>query len=221
MVDTVTGSIYKGNYSEGIRKGMGIILCMEEGSKKFDVYRGEFNDKPNGKGIYYYHSIGLIVEGSFKDGEIDSANGLFRIRYSNGDVYEGSLLNKKKHGKGKLYYTNGDFYDGEWHRDKREGKGKFYIKIEEMMIDGTFVNDEVVNGKMLCRHGTVFSAIDDETNPGRFEKGKLEGKVRIDYANGNFYVGYFHEGKRSGKGKMIFTDIIAVPDPDDDDITGM
>lgn len=31
---------------------------------KFDVFRGEWVDnKPNGKGIYFHHTNGLIIEG--------------------------------------------------------------------------------------------------------------------------------------------------------------
>jgi len=90
-----------------------------------------------------------MIEGSFKESEPDPLGGNFKVRYPNGDVYEGNMLNRKKNGKGKLYYINGDVYEGEWVNDKREGKGKFYIKSEDSHIDGHFQNDEVQYGKML------------------------------------------------------------------------
>ncbi|CDW74010.1 UNKNOWN [Stylonychia lemnae] len=109
--------IYKGNFSEGVKKGPGIQLFLSQ-SKKYDVYRGEWNDdKPNGRGIYFYYKSGVIIEGNFKDGAPDT-NGNFKIRYSNGDVYEGNIQNRHKNGKGKLHYINGDLYEGEWHNDK-------------------------------------------------------------------------------------------------------
>ena len=121
------GSIYKGNFSEGVKKGLGIQLFAN-----YDVFRGEWNDdKPNGKGTYYYHNLQTFIEGPFKDGQPDS-QGNFKIRYGNGDVYEGGMLNRKKSGKGKLYYSNGDLYEGEFIYDKKEGKGKFYIKSEDI-----------------------------------------------------------------------------------------
>ena len=36
------------------------------------------------------------------------------LSFSNGDKYEGDLVNNKKHGHGVYTYKNGDVYDGEW-----------------------------------------------------------------------------------------------------------
>lgn len=36
------------------------------------------------------------------------------LTFSNGDKYEGDLVNNKKHGRGVYTYRNGDVYDGEW-----------------------------------------------------------------------------------------------------------
>lgn len=36
------------------------------------------------------------------------------LTFSNGDKYEGDLVNNKKHGRGVYTYKNGDVYDGEW-----------------------------------------------------------------------------------------------------------
>jgi hypothetical protein len=77
----------------------------------------------------------MIIEGVFKEGKPD-VSGNFKIRFANGEVYEGFIVNKKKNGKGKLYYVSGDFYEGEWVNNKREGRGKFYIKSEDVMIEG-------------------------------------------------------------------------------------
>lgn len=184
--------------------------------RKFDVYKGEWSeDLPNGKGILYHNSSGLITEGPFKEGVLDS-HGNFKIRYPNGDVYEGSMLNHKKSGKGKLFYANGDLYEGEWVSNKREGAGKFYIKSEDMTIDGVFKNDEILRGKMTDKFGNFFLTLDDGSNPGRFVDGKLHGKVKIQYANGNQFVGFFADGKRSGQGRMIYTNIMLPSESLDD-----
>jgi hypothetical protein len=37
------------------------------------------------------------------------------LSFSNGDKYEGDLVNNKKHGHGVYTYKNGDVYDGEWY----------------------------------------------------------------------------------------------------------
>lgn len=62
----------------------------------------------------------MIIDGQFKEGKPD-INGNFKIRYSNGDVYEGHISNKRRNGRGKFYYSNGDSYEGDWLNNKREG----------------------------------------------------------------------------------------------------
>lgn len=159
-----------------------------------DVYKGEWNDdKPSGKGIYYQHSLSLITEGTFKDGKLDT-QGFVRIRYPNGNVYEGYLQSNKKNGKGKLYYSNGDVYEGEWVNNKREGSGNFYIKSEDTTIEGHFNNDEIVRGKLIDKAGNVYTTLEDDNIPGRFVSGKLHGKIRIQYSNSNVFIGYFYDG---------------------------
>ena len=47
-----------------------------------------------------------------------------KIRYDNGDIYEGAIVDNKKHGKGKLTYVNGNFEEGNFVNDKLNGIGK-------------------------------------------------------------------------------------------------
>ena len=190
-----------------------------EQSCKFDVYKGDWaDDKPNGKGVYVYQYSGIIIEGMFKDGQLDG-QGMAKIRYVNGDIYEGGVANSKRHGRGKLYYQNGDYYEGDWAANKKEGKGKFYIKAEDLTIEGTFLNDEMHQGRMIDKVGNIYSTVSDEVKPGKFSKGKLQGKVKVDYANGNAYHGMFIDGKKSGQGKMIYMNLKMHSEDDEMDKT--
>ena len=45
------------------------------------------------------------------------------IHYKDGSVYQGHVVNGRRHGIGKCIYPNKSYYDGEWVNDKREGKG--------------------------------------------------------------------------------------------------
>ena len=49
-------------------------------------------------------------------------------KYKDGGVYEGegTLLTKKRHGKGKMKYANGEIYEGEWRDDVCCGQGELY-----------------------------------------------------------------------------------------------
>lgn len=41
------------------------------------------------------------------------------------DIYKGSMLDGKKHGRGQHTWANGDHYDGDWLDDQRTGTGTF------------------------------------------------------------------------------------------------
>ena len=54
----------------------------------------------------------------------DGASSEPRLVKVPGDEYYGSLNNRgQKHGSGKMKYDNGNVYDGEWKNNKRDGKG--------------------------------------------------------------------------------------------------
>jgi hypothetical protein len=57
-------------------------------------------------------------KGSFLDG-------WHRIEYPNG-VYEGYILDNKRHGQGKYTWHGGNWYEGDWANDLKHGTGKFY-----------------------------------------------------------------------------------------------
>ena len=47
-----------------------------------------------------------------------------RKEYPDGSVYEGVLVDGKRHGEGKYTFANGAVYDGAWRDDKQHGQGK-------------------------------------------------------------------------------------------------
>jgi hypothetical protein len=46
------------------------------------------------------------------------ANNRGRLIHADGDVFEGSWLNDKAHGKGVYIHRDGASYTGEWYEDK-------------------------------------------------------------------------------------------------------
>ena len=71
------------------------------------------------------------------------------ILYSNGDKYEGTILDGDLHGEGTYYYKNSDVYKGEWYlhirkhlenyshrkRNKKHGWGThYYIKTGKRYV---------------------------------------------------------------------------------------
>ena len=127
-------------------------------------------------------------------------------------MFEGALQGRKRQGKGKLFHANGDVYEGEWVKDKREGAGKFFIKAEDVLIEGIFRDDALLRGKLTDRFGNVFITLEDVAHSGCFVDGRLNGKVKIQYANSNQFEGCFIDGKRSGQGRMVYSNILAPAD---------
>ena len=69
------------------------------------------------------------------------------IRYDDGCVYTGQVVNGKRNGKGTMTWPNGDVYEGDFVDDIRTGKGKYiWGKDSEWAGDiyvGDFVDDKL------------------------------------------------------------------------------
>ena len=101
------------------------------------------------------------------------------IQYSNG-TYEGTIVDGKRHGKGKYTWDDGDVYDGDWKNDEMTGKGKY-----------TWSNGDVYNGYWRDgnRHGYGNMKYSDGTYEGQWKDDKMTGNGKITWANGNVYEG--------------------------------
>lgn len=60
-------------------------------------------------------------------------NGFGTLRYINGDVYSGNLINGKREGRGICVFANGDQWDGTWVRDAVDAEGMGILTL----ADGT------------------------------------------------------------------------------------
>ena len=65
----------------------------------------------------------------------------FEVKYENGEVYHGSLKNKKKHGLGNYKFKNGDVYMGQYKNGEKHGEGVYQYK------DGAKYQGPYVDGK--------------------------------------------------------------------------
>lgn len=115
----------------------------------------------------------------------------YRVLYPNLDLYEGGLFHLRRTRRGRLYsYDSGDLYEGEWAEDRRSGQGKLSVKREAVVIEGLFHEDQIVEGRLTDRWENRFQ--------GRFERGRLQGRVNVRYANGDTFVGEYKDGKKCG-----------------------
>lgn len=123
----------------------------------------------NGFGSYLYEN-GDVHEGEWKsdisDGEIDI---IYKIK---NETYKGSVLDGKRHGKGKMFFANGDKYSGDFINDNMEGTGEMIYASGDKYIG------EFQNGFLDGKGEYIY------TNEDRFIGQFKEGKVDIE--NGDF-----------------------------------
>ena len=75
--------------------------------------------------------------GPFSNNEITGSKG--RMRYRNGEVYEGDFVEGKKHGYGVYRWGDGSVFEGWYIDDKKQGHGK-YRTADNRMFEGEWKN---------------------------------------------------------------------------------
>jgi len=143
-----------------------------------------------------------VVEGNFEQGRVRS--GRFKILYTSGEFYEGSLSDGKRQGKGALTYKNGDTYEGEFNNDKRVGKGKLKFKHGGELL-AQWVDDQAEgNGIYDDKYKNNFQTLNTKNDLGVFKEGRLNQKCKVKYRNGDKFKGEFKDGKQAGMGEMNY-----------------
>ena len=89
----------------------------------------------------------------FKKGQI---HGKGKIKYKNGDMYEGDFKNGIKEGEGIYRFKPGlRVYTGESHKDTITGQGKMEFEDKKMVCEGDFLAGMMQGkGKMYFSNGT-------------------------------------------------------------------
>ncbi|MGY5847580.1 hypothetical protein ACW6QP_09175 [Salegentibacter sp. HM20] len=96
--------------------------------------------KANGEGVGV-HKTGNIYFGEWKD---NTKHGRGVYSWVEGERYEGEFENDKREGEGTYYWPNGDRYVGSWQNDKRNGYGKLYDKDDNIMLEGEWKDNELI-----------------------------------------------------------------------------
>lgn len=130
-----------------------------------------------------------------KDSKIK--NGFDKLKYDNGDYYEGNFVNGKKQGKGTYTYANGNIYEGNFVNDLREDtKGKLTFASGVIYI-GTFTKGKITGyGEKQYKDGIY---------KGNFVNGNREGTGTFYYSAasyaGDYYKGEWKADKQNGTGE--------------------
>ena len=126
-------------------------------------------------------------------------------------IYEGEWKNGKRSGQGSMTFKDGGYYKGKW-KDDYIVKGQ-YISGDGWHYDGEY-KKEGWNGKSwrgspyFFRHGKgTFSNEVGDQYVGEFKDGRKHGKGTIIYkAHGSKYVGDWKKGRQHGKGTWFYKD---------------
>jgi hypothetical protein len=128
------------------------------------------------------------------------------VTYDDGSVYVGEIVERKKHGRGKLNYSNGDRYEGLFVNDIIDGHGT--------LTQGNIVYIGEFSKGVKCGKGTQM------TRDGKYKYGGQwnnnlkngNGTILIDkliyfigcenYEDNSYYEGFFKDGKKHGLGKF-------------------
>lgn len=113
-------------------------------------------------------------------------------------LYEGSILDGKKHGKGKIVYSNKIVYEGEWLNDAKNGKGITTLPNGDK-LEGLYINGKL-NGE------GSYTYADSEKYEGGFKDSEFHGYGVYTFVNGNKYEGGWKEGKKNGIGMIVYKD---------------
>lgn len=150
------GSIYSGEFLDGIRDGKGVISYPDGG-----MYEGGWKlGQMHGYGILFYPSKDIAYEGFWHEGKFHGEGKIFNedmemneeiyINYKNFSSigenwvrYEGMFDMDNKHGQGILIFKDGSRFEGSFISDAVDGDGTYYFR------DGRSFSGEWINNKLV------------------------------------------------------------------------
>lgn len=195
------GDRIEGHFFGNKANGAG-VLVRKDGTR----HAGEFyNGFLTGPGEIQY-SDGTVKQVVFSEGKVTSqaasprknkkstspqtsrvTNGTGTLRYDNGSVYEGPIVNNKPDGYGEYKRADGTRYKG------RFKAGKMVGRIEMTYSDGTRyigdVKNYLPNGKGVMRFQSGARVV------GSFKDGEYNGNMQIFFADKRLFKAYYKNGE--------------------------
>lgn len=98
------------------------------------------NGKANGYGIALLDT-GSRYEGQWQDNQRQGEGTFY---WPDGEYYIGEYAYDRRSGFGTYYWPNGEKYAGEWKEDKRSGSGQFFGTDGDVIADGEWNDDKLV-----------------------------------------------------------------------------
>ena len=139
----------------------------------------------------------MRFKGQFvRDADTPTYSGTGKLSWANGDVFDGTLQNGKRHGKGLFVWASGHRYQGDWVNDVASGTAKVDF------VNGNHYEGAVDNGVPQDTGSMLYASGDRYV--GRFSAGEPEGTGSYVWKNGQKFEGDWKRGKPNGQGKLTF-----------------
>lgn len=135
------GDIYKGELSLGnnnLRHGYGKIIYANG-----NIFATRWKNDIADAGGVYIHSDGTDIRGIWNNG-ILQCDKKTKIKFPNGDVYNGQTFNNMLSGIGIYYYNDGEIHEGEFINGIKTGFGTSYWPNGNIYIG--YWADDTFNG---------------------------------------------------------------------------
>ena len=135
-----------------------------------------------------------------------STTTIARVRFSDGSVYKGQMIDGKISGEGSFNNPHtGELREGVFKDGVLHGRGKF-VTCKREVYEGEFFEGELHGmGRFKDKNGDIYE--------GEFRHGHKSGRGKMVYANGDVYEGYFHDDLRHGHGCMTYGNVRHTYDP--------
>ena len=129
-----------------------------------------------------------------------------RHSFSNGDTYEGELVDGKMHGRGVYRYAGGNVYTGNFVAGKPHGPDAVFEYANGDRYEGPYVNGLKDTGDGGS-HAVYTFKKDGSSYTGPFKANMREGHGAVmQWPDGRRYEGSFLQGKKHGVGTMYKKD---------------
>ena len=169
-VTYVNGCTFEGSFDdEKIKQGAGVYVWMGPGEEE--------DEAPVEKARF---------EGNYKDG---AKEGLGRMTFPSGDIYEGEWKANMMTGEGSYTYkASGDIYSGSFKEGKKHGQGTYEFAKDSSILAGTWEEGQIVSGSWTLKGCAVYE--------GEFKLGRPIGSGKFNFSSGLSQTGSYEEKPR-------------------------
>ncbi|DAZ99333.1 TPA: hypothetical protein N0F65_005184 [Lagenidium giganteum] len=153
---------------------------------------------------------GVVYDvGSWRLGDDGSIYRRGKLKFSNGDIYDGEWVNGKRHGQGVLKFANGSSYAGQFEDNFYHGFGLLTLVRTQHPLTKSWRPGEKYEGHFArgTKHGKgTQKSASGESYDGEFVDGYYHGRGTCAYPDGRVYEGEWVHGRWNGRGELRLKD---------------